>query len=201
MTTLAPRGPTTVHLVRHASHALLPHTLAGRMDGVALSDKGMAEAVQLADSFAWPIAAVISSPMQRALETAAPIAASLGLAVQTDPGFNEIDFGTWTGQLLADLEPDPAWHAWNRLRALASTPGGETMHQAQSRALHALDHLRNTHADQAIVIVSHADIVKALLAPALGLPLDRLYRLTIAPASISTLILHDEDWIIDRINA
>ena len=79
-------------------------------------------------------------------------------------------------------------------------PGGETMQQAQSRALAALSRVRARFPGQPVAIVTHADIIKALLAPALGLSLDRLYRLLIDPASVSTLTLFDEDVRVDRVN-
>ena len=193
-------GPTTVHLVRHATHGLLPHTLAGRLPGIALSPAGAAEAQALAAHFNHPVAAIYSSPIQRALETAAPIAAALALPVMQNPGFTEIDFGEWTGARLDALAPDPAWQAWNRFRSLARCPGGETMHEAQSRALSALADCRVRHPGATVVIVSHADIIRSMLAPILGFSLDRLYRLTIDPASISTLTLFDDDARIDAIN-
>ena len=191
----------TVHLVRHAAHPLLPHTLAGRSPDVPLSADGIRQAEQLAAGFAGqPVAAVLSSPVQRAVETAARIAGALALGIEIEAGFEELDFGRWTGSRFDTLAHDPAWHAWNRLRSFAGTPGGETMTQAQSRALTALGRCRHRFVDQAIVVVSHADIIKAVLAPALGLPLDRLYRLTIDPASVSTLVLFDEDVRVDGVN-
>ncbi len=194
-------APTTIHLVRHAAHGLLPHTLAGRMSGVPLSEEGGAQAKALAEHFqSEPVAAVVTSPVERARGTASPIAAALGLAVSIEPGFDEIDFGRWTGQRFDALGTDPAWDAWNRLRSLAACPGGETMHQAQSRALLALASLRRAWPADTVVVVSHADIIKAVLAPALGLSLDHLYRLTIDPASISTLVLFDDDLRVDGVN-
>lgn len=172
------------------------------MPGVPLNQAGLREAERLAARFAQsPVVAVVASPLQRAQQTAFPIAAALGLPLHAEPGFDEIDFGTWTGRRFEDLQADPALSAWNRLRTLAACPEGETMHHAQSRALAALSHWRRAYPDQEVVIVSHADVLKALLAPALGLSLDRLYRLTIDPASISTLVVFDEDLRIDRINA
>ncbi len=172
------------------------------MPGVPLSQEGIGQAHRLAAAFASrPVAAVISSPVQRATETAAPIAGALGLETSIDAGFEEIDFGRWTGARFDELADDPAWHAWNHLRGMARCPGGETMAEAQARALAALAGLRARFADQSIVVVSHADIVKAVLAPALGLPLDRLYRLTVDPSSIATLVLFDQDMRVDAVNA
>ncbi|MBV9735802.1 MAG: histidine phosphatase family protein, partial [Acidisphaera sp.] len=91
-------APTTFHLIRHATYGLIGHTLAGRTPGHALNEAGRAQAAALAASLAGrPIAAVVSSPLERARETAAPIAAGHGLAVSVDGDFNEIDFGEWTG--------------------------------------------------------------------------------------------------------
>ena len=165
-----------------------------------LDAPGLHQAQRLSQAFTPPIAAVVSSPIQRAMETAAPIAAQLGLDPIPDAGLAEIDFGAWTGSRFDDLANDPAWHAWNRLRGLAACPGGETMAQAQSRALLSLNRLQTAYPNQVLILVSHADVIKALLAPALGLPLDRLYRLTVDPASISTLTVFDEDWRVDAIN-
>ena len=194
-------GPTTVHLVRHATHGLLPHTLAGRMPGVPLSPAGLVQAEALARRFGGQtVAAVVSSPVQRARDTAAPIAAALNLVPEIDPGWEEIDFGRWTGQRFDTLDADGEWHAWNRLRSLAACPGGETMHAAQSRALHALSRLRALHGEAAVVVVSHADILKAVLAAALGLSLDHLQRFSLAPASVSTLLVFDDNAIVETLN-
>ena len=194
-------GPTVFHLVRHAAHVLLPHTLAGRMQQVPLSEAGRAQAAGLAERLAGEaIFAVVASPVQRAMETAEPLAQRLGMQVVVNAGFQEIDFGAWTGRRFDELAGDPVWADWNRLRALASCPGGETMHAAQSRALSALMGLHAAHGGRTIAVVSHADIIRAILAPALGLPLDRLYRLTIDPASVSTLVVLEGDMRIDRVN-
>lgn len=171
------------------------------MAGVALSADGCEQALRLAQRFAGqPIAAVWASPVQRAQETAAPIARQLRLPVQVEPGFEEIDFGAWTGRSFEQLGLDPAWQAWNQSRSLACCPGGETMHQAQSRALLALGRLRGAYPGQEVVVVSHSDMLKAMLAPALGLPLDRLHRLTLDPASVSTMVVFDNDLRVDGLN-
>ena len=191
----------TLHLVRHASHGLLPHTLAGRMPGVALDAAGRAQARRLAARFAQhPIAAVVSSPVQRALETAASIAAALHLPARTDDGLDEIDFGTWSGRPFDDLAPDPAWQRWNTCRSLAACPGGETMHQAQSRALLALGRLRHAYPGAAVVAVSHADVLKSMLAAILGMSLDHLHRFVLDPASCSTVVLFDGGARVDAVN-
>ena len=178
----------TFHLVRHAHHSLLGNTLAGRTPGVALSTEGGTQAEALAQHFRHsPARAVVSGPADRARQTAAPIAAALNLAPQTDSAFDEIDFGDWTGRSFKALSLVAEWDAWNDARSLALTPGGETMLAVQARAIAGLMALRVVGG--AVVVVSHGDVIKAILAYALGMPLDLLHRLEVAPASRSTLVL------------
>ena len=189
----------TLHLVRHAAHGLLGRVLAGRMPGIGLSGEGRAQAAALADALAArPIRAVLSSPVQRAQETAAPIAARLGLPVLTDPGLDEIDFGAWAGAAFDDLDGQPTWDAWNRFRSFAPTPGGETMAAAQARALAAV--ARAAAGGGEAVLVSHSDVLKAVLAHFLATPLDLLHRIELAPASRSVLVLFDGGARVDGIN-
>ncbi len=196
-----PLGLTTFHLVRHAAHGLLGHTLAGRTPGVALSAEGRGQAARLADTFASrPITAVVSSPVQRAQETAGPIAGRLGVPVLTDDGLDELDFGDWTGLAFADLQPRPAWQAWNRARSFAPCPGGEGMVAAQSRALASIARLRAAYPGEELVLVSHQDIIKAVLAHFLGCPLDLFHRLTLDPASRSVLAVFEDDARVDGVN-
>ena len=171
------------------------------MDGVGLSEDGRAQAAALAASFAGrPIAAVISSPLQRAQETAVPIAAQLGLPVTINAGFNEIDFGEWTGRAFSALEGDPAWDAWNRFRSVAACPGGESMLAAGVRALGAMGALRAAYPDGELVVVSHQDVLKALLAHLLGIPLDLFGRIALDPAHRSVVALWDSDVRVEGIN-
>ena len=191
----------TIHLVRHAAHGLLGRVLTGRMAGVPLSIEGMAQAGALAARFSgMEIAAVLSSPMQRARETAEPIAGALGLGVTVEAGLDEIDFGAWTGRTFAALDGQPAWHAWNRHRGSAGCPGGETMLAAQSRAVSAVLRAGESYAGQHVVMVSHQDVLKAVLAHVLGTSLDHLARFSLDPASRSILTLFDDGARVEAIN-
>ena len=179
---------TTFHLVRHAAHGLLGWVLTGRMHGVSLNEDGRGQASRLAEYFSTrPIAAVVSGPLERAKQTAAPIAAALGLTVTTDAGLDEIDFGEWTGLAFAALQGSPAWQSWNEFRGTAPTPGGETMLEALARASRSLARLRQVHPECEVVLVSHQDLLKALLLHSLGAPLDLLHRVELAPGSRSVL--------------
>jgi len=185
---------TVFHLVRHAEHGMQGRVLTGRMPGVPLSENGRDQALALAHFFATrPVTAIVSSPLERAQQTAAPIAAALGLAVTVDPALNEIDFGAWTGMTFEALHDMPEWHAWNQFRGTAATPGGETMLEALTRALALVTRLRLAYPDAEIVLVSHQDILKAMLAHSLGVPLDLMHRFELAPASRSILQVF-ESW-------
>lgn len=189
----------TIHLVRHGEHGQLRHTLSGRTAGLGLSEAGRRQAARLAESLLGSgVRAVLSSPVQRALETAAPVAAALGLAAVVEPGLEEIDFGAWSGQRFDALAGAPGWESWNRARSLAATPGGETMLGVQARAVAALT--RQAASGGAIAAVSHSDVIKAVLAFALGMPLDLLHRLEVAPGSRSVLVLGSDFARVEAVN-
>ena len=180
----------TLFLLRHAAHDRVGDTLCGRMPGVTLGDHGRRQAAALAGRLEREgIAAIHTSPMERARETAEPIAARLGLAPQVEAGLDEIDFGAWTSRSFASLDGDPDWTRWNESRATARPPGGEAMAEAQSRALDAVERLRAAHPEGRVALVSHCDVIKAVLAHYLAVPLDGLHRFDIAPASLSALAL------------
>jgi probable phosphoglycerate mutase len=181
---------TTIFLVRHAAHGQLGRVLSGRAPGLALSPEGRAQAVTLAARLRGAgVEAVYSSPIQRALETAEPAAAALGRPVQPMEEITEIDFGTWTGQAFSDLDTDPRWHAWNVARGLSRAPDGESMLEAQARAVAGLDRITHAHPGAVVALVSHADVIKAMLCAVLGLPLDSLHRFEIDPASVSRVVM------------
>jgi broad specificity phosphatase PhoE len=177
-----------VILVRHAAHGQVGRVLTGRKPGVGLSDQGRAQANRLGAFFAEkPVAAVYSSPLQRAQETAAPIAERCGRPLRTHEGLQEIDFGTWTGRAFDSLAGDPAWDEWNARRGSARVPSGESMGEVRTRAVAAVEAIAARHPGQRVVLVSHADVIRGIVAAWLGLALDRLLRFEIGPASISVL--------------
>ena len=179
---------TAIVLVRHGAHDRLGRYLDGRRPGVQLSDTGRAQALRLGERLAREtIAAVYSSPLERARETAAPIALALGCAVRVEAALEELDFGAWSGMTFEALRPDEAWQRWNSARSIAPTPAGDTMRAAQTRLLDFIDATRATAQDETVVCVSHADPIKAALAFYLGVSLDDLQRFEIAPASASRI--------------
>ncbi len=184
---------TTVFLVRHAAHDRVDRVLCGRMPGVGLGEAGRLQAEALARRFARSggVDAVWTSPLQRARETAEPVAARLGLSARASDALCEIDFGAWTGQAFDDLRDDPRWRRWNEARGGERPPGGESMAEAQARATGEVERARAEHPDGRVVLVSHGDVIKAVLAGVLGLSLDAHARFEIAPGSVSALAVWD----------
>ena len=184
---------TLIHLVRHGAHDLVGRTLAGRMPGVHLSAEGVLQAGRVAEALATrAIAAVLSSPQPRAQETAAPIAARHGLAVEIEHGLDELDFGAWQGMAFAALDGRADWGAWNQARSLATPPGGETMGQAQARVMAVLVRARARWPGGEVVLAGHQDVLRAALLGVLGAPLDLFGRLALAPGGRAAVRLWDE---------
>jgi broad specificity phosphatase PhoE len=180
---------TTILLIRHAYWEGVGQVLAGRREGVRLSQEGVADAARLAAALAAiDLSAVYTSPLERARQTAAPLAGAHGLALRQEPGLLELDFGSWTGQPIAALETDPAWRRFNQERATARIPDGETMAEAVARARGALRDIAGAWGDALVAAVTHGDIIRGLVADALGLPLERLLQLEVDPASVSVVV-------------
>jgi broad specificity phosphatase PhoE len=181
---------TTLYLARHAMHSLVDQVLCGRTAGVHLADAGRQQAAVLARRLgAVGLAAVYSSPLERARETAAIIAAGAGHDPVIEDALTEIDFGAWNGRRFDSLQDDPEWRRWNEERGTARPPGGESMGEVQARTMRWAAHVAELHPDAAIAAVSHGDVIKAMIAAILGLPLDHYARFEIGPASPTTIIL------------
>ena len=180
-------------LVRHAMCDPVGRSLSGRRRGVGLNAAGRAQAAGIARRLAGaPLTAVHSSPLARALETAAAVAAPHALTPCVEPGLAELEFGAWTGREIEGLRGEEQWTHFNAYRSGTRAPGGELALEAQSRAVSAVLRLASTHADGCVAVVSHADVLKAVLGHLLGVPLDLQHRMELAPASVSEAEL--EPW-------
>jgi len=183
---------TVFHLLRHGEHVLRGRVLAGRSPGVGLSARGRAEIAAVADRLVdEPIAALYSSPLQRARETAEILSEKLGLPIEYRDDVLELDFGEWTGLTFDAVRADERWRLWSTCRSIATVPGGESMRQVQERAVKALCELHQTHREGTVVVVSHGDVIRAALLFALGMPLDLYSRLEVGLASTSTIQIDD----------
>jgi probable phosphomutase (TIGR03848 family) len=193
---------TTILLARHGDNDSVGHTLVGWTPGIHLNQRGRDQADRLAARLSdAPIQAVYSSPLERAVETAEPIARSHGLAVGLIEAVGEIRLGQWTNRAIRDLRDDPDWRRFNAQRSTTRIPGGETMLEVQTRMVDAFEALRRKHPDQTIVVVSHGDPIRGILMHYLGMPLDFIHRLEIGTASLSTILLHDWGPQVLSINA
>jgi broad specificity phosphatase PhoE len=174
--------------VRHGNHDLLGQRLCGRMPGVVLNAQGVVQAHRIAARLSGdPIAAVYSSPLERAFETAKPVAEQHRMGVEPTEQLNEIDLGAWTGASLDELRPRGDWQWWNSARGQHRPPGGETMLEVQLRLSRWLETVRQLHGRDTIIAVSHGDVIKAALSFVLGLSIDHCDRLEIDPGSISAI--------------
>lgn len=181
----------TVYLVRHGqTTANASGVLAGRTD-VRLNDVGQGQARGLAASLGdLPIGAIVSSPMSRCLTTIEPLATAIGLRPGVDDRLNECDYGDWTGESLASLAALPLWTTVQAQPSQVRFPGGESMEAMQARAVEAVREIGAAH--EAAVVVSHGDVIKSVLAHALGMGLDEFQRIIVEPASISVVHLPDD---------
>jgi probable phosphoglycerate mutase len=181
---------TTIFLVRHAEHELLGRVLCGRMPGVSLGDAGRQQALRLGCRLQREgLATLYTSPLARAQETAAVAGQQCGLAAHISTEFDEIDFGRWTGASFDRLDPDPAWQRWNAERSSGRPPGGESMSEVQARAVAGMRRVEAQHPEVSVAVVSHADVIKSVLAWCLGLSMDLHARFEIGPASISAVAM------------
>lgn len=185
----------TLLLVRHGrSTANTERVLAGRMPGVALDERGAAQAAALPARLAGvPLAEVVTSPLQRCRETVRPLLeARPGLAAHTDDRISECDYGDWSGRKLDELKDEPLMEVVQAHPTAAAFPGGESMRAMQHRAAEAVREWnarveRDHGADAVYLMCSHGDIIKSLVADALGLHLDLFQRISVEPCSITAI--------------
>jgi probable phosphomutase (TIGR03848 family) len=199
----AKAATTLVLLVRHGVTPTTGRLLPGRRRGLHLSDDGRRQAEALATRLAAApkIAAIYSSPLERARETVAPLARARGLAVRVERGLLEIDPGTWTGLSLKRAARRPEWAVVQRHASAFRFPGGESFVEMQARMASTIGRLVERHRGQTIVVASHADPIKTLVAWALGAPLDLFQRIVIAPASITAIAYRAEGLSVLTMNA
>lgn len=182
---------TTILLIRHGENTFVGKgKLAGWLPGVHLNKRGKSQAEALAQILE-PIRlrAVYASPLERAVETAAPLAAAKGLEVIIREGLGEVRYGRWQGRSLKALRKRKLWPVVQVTPSLARFPDGESFTETQARIVAELEVLRATHNSPKSIIacVFHSDPIKLAVAHYIGLPLDLFQRLTVEPASISVL--------------
>jgi probable phosphoglycerate mutase len=180
----------TIVLVRHATTAATGKRLGGWTPGVHLDEAGRGQAERTAQMLAGlQVAAVYASPLERTQDTAKIVAKPHGLRVRTRRDIGEVDYGDWTDKPLGQLRKRSLWPVIQHTPSRVTFPGGESIRGMQARAVEAIESLAVDHAGETVVAVSHADVIKAVLAHFLGMPLDTFQRLLVSPASASVLHL------------
>ena len=220
--------PTLVVLVRHGVTETTGRELPGRAPGLHLSDDGRRQAESAAarvvaltargngsgdakagreskagkgDKAGAPSAVVYASPLERTQETAAPIAAALGVEVVPEDGLLELDMGEWTGLSLATARKRKEWSTIQRYPSSFRFPGGESFVDMQARMASTVDRLRAEHPGQMVVAVSHADPIRALVAHAMGTHLDLFQRIVVSPCSLTGIAYGSEGPVVLMVNA
>lgn len=191
-------------LVRHGQNEWVKENrLAGWIPDVHLNETGRKQAQEAAARLAHlPIQALYSSPVLRCLETAAYIGEALRLEVQELEAVGEVRYGTWEGAKIKELAKEKAWHAVQHYPSRFRFPEGEALREVQGRAIAALEGLATCHeAREMVAVVSHADLIKLVLAHYLGVHIDLFQRIVISPASVSVLALMKDGMVrILRLN-
>lgn len=179
---------TRILLIRHALTDEAGKIFSGRKPGLSLNSEGRSQVDLLTERLSKTnLAAVYSSPVDRAVETAGPVAASHNLDVTISEDFNELDFGNWTGLSIEQLKDDPAFRSFNTLRSLNRIPGGELMVEAQLRIIKGIEKLRVLYPGGSVAVVSHADMIRAAIAFFSGIHIDLLHKIEISTTSISII--------------
>lgn len=183
---------TQILLIRHAVNDFVKTgKLAGWTPEVHLNEEGLAQAealgARLADA---PLRQIYASPLERTMETAQAIAQHHpALSIQQNLEIGEVRYGDWEGLAISALQKRKMWHVVQEYPSRAQFPNGETMRAVQTRAVNAVEMIAAAHPRELVAIVSHADLIKMVVAHFLGMHLDNFQRIVISPASISTLML------------
>ena len=192
---------TTFYMVRHGVTSHTGHRLSGRLDGIHLSEQGIAEAEAAAEMLAHvKFRAVYSSPIDRTLETARIIAARQGLEVEVRDGLSEVDYGTWTNRSFKAVARTKLWSQVQRWPSGARFPSGESLREVQQRSLDELDRIRSDHRRATVCCVTHADVIRLVLADYLGIHLDLFQRIIVGPASTTVVSVGDDGPRIVAVN-
>jgi probable phosphoglycerate mutase len=194
---------TDILLVRHGRNDWVKkNRLAGWIPGVHLDEEGHKQAADAAQRLAHlPIKAVYSSPVTRCLETADYIARQHAMLVQEVAALGEVRYGQWEGKKIKKLAKKPEWYAVQHFPSRFRFPEGESLREVQQRAITALETLAAQHDKEMIVAVSHADVIKLVLAHYLGIHIDLFQRIGLSPASVSQISLSSRGMVrVLRVN-
>jgi probable phosphoglycerate mutase len=182
---------TLLLLIRHGENDYTrTGKLAGWTKGVHLNETGRKQAQAVAERLSKAkLAAIYSSPLERAVETAKPLATAQDLKIQISDGLGEVRYGQWQGKSLKRLARTKLWRVVQHHPAAMEFPQGETLRAVQARAVDAVEQIVRRHPKDTVAAFSHGDVIKLLAAHYLGLPLDLFQRIAINTASITAFRL------------
>lgn len=191
---------TTFLLIRHGNIEM-PDRVPGRLPGLYLSPHGSRQALDIVHALEnIRIDAIYSSPLDRTIETALPLAHDRGLTIISEDAFLEVDDGEWTGKRFDVLDNDPSWKQFHTFRNGCIIPGGELMVEVQSRMVGKLMELQEKHPGQVVAVFSHNDPIKSALAFFLGISLDLFLRIKIDTGSISVIVVSPNSAFVKGVN-
>lgn len=177
-------------LIRHGDTDWVGERLAGRLPDIPLNDRGRAQAARLAMILGGqPIDVICTSPLERARETAAALAANLDLVPRICEEFTEVEYGDWSGSTFAEMRDSHRWRAYNQNRSTTRIPGGELMVEIQTRMVAGLLALQQELPTGMVAVFSHGDPIRTAVAYFAGIDLDHFLRLRIDPGSVSIVAL------------
>ncbi len=181
-------------LIRHGSTDLMGRVLYGRLPNVHIDDLGRNQCRQLANALPhrYRVEEIVSSPLERALETAEILNSELQVPLLQDEGWIELDYGEWLGMPFEEIRELDSWQHYNRSRSTGVPPGGESIVEVQARAFRALERIleRWQHREEiTVAVVSHGDVIRCLLVLLLGMSLDHIHRFEVSPGSLSEITL------------
>lgn len=192
---------TLLLLVRHGHTPTAGKVLTGWEEGVHLTERGREQAEDLVRRLEdLPVRAIYSSPLERCLETAAPLARARGLEVEVRRELIEVGYGEWTGRSIRQLARTKLWRSVQHTPSAVRFPGGESLHEVQARATDAVRRVAEAHPNDTVAVVTHADVVRLVLADLAGVHLDLYQRWSVEPASVSAVALHDGSPRILKVN-
>tara|TARA_Y100000766_G_scaffold87168_2_gene74028 strand:+ start:26129 stop:26770 length:642 start_codon:yes stop_codon:yes gene_type:complete len=196
--------PTLVLLVRHGQTPTTGIELYGRKPGVHLSDKGLDQAKNVAQRISamgrQRFEAIYCSPLERTKQTAQAISSELQLKVKQDRGLLELDVGDWTGRKLTQLRKLKSWSSVQKYPSGFRFPNGESFTEMQTRMAGTVNRLVERHPGKAIVAVSHADPIRALVAHAMGTHLDLFQRTVVSPCSVTAILYTPNGPVVLSVN-
>ena len=179
-------------LIRHGENDFLKKgRLPGHQPGIHLNERGCAQAQALAESLEQlPIKAIYASPLERAVETAGPLAQALKMEVELRPGLRDADVGAWTGMEIKKLRKNPLWKVVQESPSRARFPQGESILEVQTRIVNEIEAICEKHKTEMVAVIFHADPIKLAVTHYIGLPFDNFQRLAVQPGSVTILGIH-----------